>query len=83
MIWKNKYRVYWCDLCQCVAISCDACGIGSCTGGSCQKCHEDFTWFIKNGDTEFAAKIDELKAETAKRKTDNKLLEQIFGQGIK
>ena len=83
MLWKNKYRVYWCDLCQCVSITCTACLHGSCMGGGCNKCGEDFTWFIKNGEAEFADKIEELKAETSKRRTNNKLLEQIFGEKYK
>ena len=47
-IWKDKYPVTWCGQCDCASISCPDCKNGSCSGGGCEKCKEDFEEFHKS-----------------------------------
>ena len=80
MNWK-QYKVFWCGLCNCISIKCFDCGYSSCVGSSCSKCHEDFTWFIHNGDELFkdhkAALVEENRNNP---RTEEKLLDKIFGK---
>ena len=47
-MWKEKYWLSWCDLCNTASIKCPVCEFGSsCNGGSCKECHDDFTEFHK------------------------------------
>lgn len=41
-LWKNKYKISWCDLCETYSISCleENCHGSSCNGGGCEKCSE-------------------------------------------
>jgi hypothetical protein len=41
-MWKEKYPISWCSLCECAIISCPEadCHASSCNCGSCPKCHE-------------------------------------------
>lgn len=45
--WKNKYKVTWCDLCNCAIIICPECKNSSCNCSSCDKCYDDFGEFYK------------------------------------
>ena len=47
-LWKNRYRVTYCELCEGVEIICPDCGNISCNGGSCDKCHDDFVDYCQN-----------------------------------
>jgi len=44
-----KYETFYCGLCKCYAIKCEHCKNGSCSGGGCEKCHEDFEEFLQSG----------------------------------
>lgn len=46
-VWKGKYPVDWCDICDCVSISCpeENCHATSCNCGSCDKCSADIDEF--------------------------------------
>ena len=48
-LWKGKYRVKWCSLCERATIGCldKNCHGSSCNGGGCPRCHDDFTDFNK------------------------------------
>lgn len=48
--YKQKYKLYWCDTCQCAAIRCNECGNTSCNGKGCDSCavDADFIDFNKN-----------------------------------
>jgi tRNA U54 and U55 pseudouridine synthase Pus10 len=46
-LYKNKYKLIWCDLCSTVAISCPDCEGTSCNCMSCEKCFDDFTEFLE------------------------------------
>lgn len=46
--YKQKYKLYWCDTCKCTSIVCPECNNGSCTGGGCNKCTDEFIDFCKN-----------------------------------
>jgi hypothetical protein len=50
MKFKNKYDIFWCDLCETAYIKCPACGNSSCNGGGCVKCDEVFSQFSKVSD---------------------------------
>lgn len=39
--WKGKYKVEWCDLCDCATIICPACGLNDCSCGGCKECGKD------------------------------------------
>ena len=45
--WKNKYKVKWCDLCDCAILICPECKNSTCNGGGCKECHEEFSTFNK------------------------------------
>ena len=51
--WKSSlpnqtiYSLTWCHHCECAIIVCNECKNGSCNGGSCKECHEDFLEFRK------------------------------------
>ena len=47
-LWKNKYKLSWCNLCETAIISCPMCKESSCNGSSCSDCHTDFDDFNKN-----------------------------------
>ncbi len=40
-LYKNKYKLIWCENCDCVAFICNACMNGSCNGGGCDECYND------------------------------------------
>lgn len=42
---NDKYTIGWCDLCNTATITCPECKYGSCSGGGCEKCTEDFKNF--------------------------------------
>ena len=44
-LWKGKYRVFWCDLCDSYNIGCLECDGTSCNSAGCVECieiHNDF-----------------------------------------
>jgi hypothetical protein len=47
IIFKDKYKVKWCSLCNCYSINCliDKCRGSSCNGGGCDQCSKDFDEF--------------------------------------
>jgi hypothetical protein len=46
-VWKDKYRVIWCDHCNCYSIVCPepSCDGVSCNGSGCAMCNDDFKEF--------------------------------------
>lgn len=48
-IWKDKYRIKWCGMCEAAIISCleDNCNGSCCNGNECEKCAPDFEEFSK------------------------------------
>jgi hypothetical protein len=44
-MWKDKYELSWCDLCDVAVITCPECKNSSCNSGSCDKCKEDMKEF--------------------------------------
>ncbi len=44
-LWKNKYKISWCDSCATAIITCSICNNSSCNGSSCKECHEDSVEF--------------------------------------
>lgn len=41
--WEIPLRCwYWCPSCKVVAVQCEYCKLGSCSGGGCDKCHDMF-----------------------------------------
>lgn len=47
ILYKNKYLVKWCELCECFSFKCEKCGNVSCNGGACDDCLEDSKEFRK------------------------------------
>jgi hypothetical protein len=47
-LWKSKYKLSWCNLCETAIIACPICKESSCNGSSCSSCHADFDDFNKN-----------------------------------
>lgn len=70
------YKVQWCCLCETAIIHCDKCGVGSCSGGSCEYCSEDFDEFHKISNT--ILKCD-LPIEDRNTPEDQLLIE-LFGE---
>lgn len=46
--WKGKYILDWCYECDTARITCLECKNGSCSGGGCDKCINDFDEFHKS-----------------------------------
>lgn len=46
-MWRGTFKLSWCDLCECASIICPDCKLGSCSAGSCEKCHDAFTEFLE------------------------------------
>ena len=47
-LWKNEYKLIWCDLCGTASICCPVCKTAtSCNCTSCDHCHNDFEEFCK------------------------------------
>ena len=46
-LWKGKYKIGYCDLCETVYIACPEkdCPATSCNATSCEKCHADMVEF--------------------------------------
>lgn len=47
-LWKNKYKVKWCGLCDTAVIMCPSCKNSSCNGGACDQCSDDFDAFHRS-----------------------------------
>lgn len=61
-MWKNKYKISWCDLCNCVTIECPVCHHGSCSGGGCKDCMKDYEeWKKVKHDVESYLTDEEIK----------------------
>lgn len=45
LVYKNEYKLSWCNLCDCASFKCPKCGNGSCSGGGCDYCHKDYEEF--------------------------------------
>jgi hypothetical protein len=47
--WKEKYKIFWCDLCRTYSIACpeENCVGASCNSGGCDKCKNDMADFDK------------------------------------
>lgn len=41
-LWRDKYKLRWCDLCETVSALCPECKNGSCNGGGCESCMKDY-----------------------------------------
>ena len=41
-MWKGKYPLSYCELCETVCIKCPACNNVSCNGGGCDECMKDY-----------------------------------------
>ena len=72
------YKVQWCNLCETAIICCDECEVGSCSGGGCSKCSEDFNEFNKISN--LILKCD-LPLEDRNTPEDQLLIE-IFGEQV-
>lgn len=72
------YKVQWCNCCETAVISCDKCENGSCNGGGCEACSEDFDEFNKISNT--ILKCD-LPLEDRNTPEDQLLIE-MFGEQI-
>lgn len=62
----KRFRWKWCNLCLCPCIRCEECGNISCSGGGCDKCHDDFEEAIKMVNEGKAPTIKELEAQYGK-----------------
>lgn len=74
-LWKDKYKISWCDLCETAIISCPKCENCSCNCSSCEFCHEDFIEFMK-----VKSRTDDYfnEDESNVLKKDRKLKEHIL-----
>jgi hypothetical protein len=46
-LWKEKYKISWCDHCEVAVIVCPECANTTCNGGGCDACHDVFVEFNK------------------------------------
>lgn len=46
-MWRKKYRIFWCDLCETYSAGCDHCHGSSCNCMCCEKCRKDLEDFNK------------------------------------
>jgi hypothetical protein len=68
-IWKDKYPISWCHLCDVAIATCPECYNSSCKGSGCEECEEPFSEFLK-------CKIDpEQYLSSAERETYRKISE--------
>jgi hypothetical protein len=44
-VWKEKYPIGWCHLCDVGIITCPNCKNSTCNGGGCELCRNDFKEF--------------------------------------
>ena len=62
-MWKSKYKVKWCELCETAIVVCPTCGNTSCNSGGCDSCNDDFDEFNKSKSCiEDYLNEDEMKA---------------------
>jgi hypothetical protein len=47
-IWKNTYKIKWCELCRTAIIVCPVCKNTSCNGSGCKECNDEFDLFNKS-----------------------------------
>lgn len=41
-LWKNKYPLKWCELCEVIMAVCPKCKNTTCNGGGCSECMKDY-----------------------------------------
>lgn len=46
-LWKGRYGIGYCELCDTAYIACPDCNNTSCNGGGCDKCNAEFSEFVK------------------------------------
>lgn len=46
-LWKDKYKVSWCNHCETAVIICPECKNTTCNGGACNSCNLDFDEFVQ------------------------------------
>ena len=63
-------------MCNTAYIGCNKCGNGSCGGGGCSYCHDDFEAFVKHESKKY--KKHQFKASEI-HDAEEKLLKEIFG----
>ena len=64
-MWKGKYKIHWCDLCQTYSAGCPDCSGSSCNCMGCEKCSEDTQEFSKTKPwpTHYLSEEDKLAVE--------------------
>jgi hypothetical protein len=72
------YKVQWCNLCETAIIHCDECGVGSCSGGGCPKCSDDFDEFHKISNLILKSDLPLENRNTP----EDQLLVEMFGEQI-
>ena len=45
-LYKDKYKISYCNFCNKIIITCPICKNSSCNGGGCESCNEDFDYFL-------------------------------------
>ena len=78
-LWKDKYKIYWCDMCNVWSISCSKCQGSSCNCGGCPECLEDLKEFVKvNPWPEYY--MNEQERKTVEK---YKRIQQLLGECLK
>lgn len=77
-LWKEKYKISWCHLCDAAILTCPACENTTCNAGGCDACHETFIEFNKGKVTVFAYLTDDESAVYQKAmRIQNFILESL------
>ena len=52
-LWRDKYPICWCELCDSFYISCEKCKQATCSDAGCEECEQDFEDFSRLGKSPF------------------------------
>lgn len=80
MIAADKFAGRWgfCGLCKKPSIKCEHCGMSSCSGGGCDKCHVEFEEASEIAFSEHAPPIRSMPYHHVWMKTELQLYEAGF-----
>lgn len=75
----NTYESNYCTHCEVYTIKCPECNNSSCSGGGCDYCHDDFSYWLKNTNHAVEYYLTEEENKTYKK---SKYLHEYIKEAI-